>query len=343
MKASRQSSPQRFAEGRRDRTRRDKKIESLRVSSLCGPLRTSAVNSPGLRATPALRSTSETGLGITRRDVLKWSAMLAGTLAMGSSLRAADEKPLKLLFYTKSSAFEHSIIAQKDGKLGYAQQILTDLAKPKGFDIICSKDGGLFTAEKLAEFDGFIFCTQGDLSVPGLDKQPPMSAEGKQALLDAIEAGKGFVGLHCASDTFHSKKGPDGKDILDPFIKMIGGEFITHGNQQDSTIHIADPKFPGVPDKDFTLKEEWYSLKNFAPDLHVIYMQQTQGMQGKMYERAPYPSTWAKMHGKGKVFYTSLAHREETWKNPIFTDLLMGGISWAMGKTAAEIPANFEK
>jgi type 1 glutamine amidotransferase len=268
--------------------------------------------------------------------------MFGGMLALGSSLRAADEKALKLLFYTKSSSFEHSVIAQKGDKLGYAQQILTDLAKPKGFEIVCSKDGGLFTAEKLAEFDGFLFYTQGDLGIAGVDKQSPISAEGKQALLDAIEAGKGFVGMHCASDTFHSKKGPDGQDILDPYIKMIGGEFITHGSQQDSTIHIADPKFPGVPDKDFTLKEEWYSLKNFAPDLHVIFMQQTDGMKGDMYQRPAYPSTWARMHGKGKVFYTSMAHREETWKNPIFTDLLMSGISWAMGKTTAKIPANLD-
>jgi type 1 glutamine amidotransferase len=279
---------------------------------------------------------------LNRREMLKWSAMLAGTLAVGSSLRAADDKPLKLLFFTKSSSYEHSVIAQKRDKLGYAQQILSDLAKPKGFDIVCSKDGGLFTADKLAEFDGFIFFTQGDLSVPGLDKQPPITADGKQALLDAIEAGKGFVGMHCASDTFHSKKGPDGKDILDPYIKMIGGEFITHGAQQNSTLHIVDPKFPGAPDKDFTAKEEWYSLKNFAPDLHVIAMQQTDGMKGDMYKRAPYPSTWARMHGKGKVFYTSLAHREETWKNPVFTDLLLGGINWAMGKATAEIPVNLD-
>ena len=279
---------------------------------------------------------------LNRRDMLKWSAMLAGTLAVGSSLRAADDKPQKLLFYTKSSSYEHSVIAQKGDTLGYAQQILTDLAKPKGYEIICSKDGGLFTAEKLAEFDGFIFFTQGDLSVAGLDKQPPISADGKQALLDAIEAGKAFVGMHCASDTFHSKKGPEGKDLIDPYIKMIGGEFITHGAQQESSCKVIDAKFPGAPEKDFGFKEEWYSLKNFAPDLHVILMQQTQGMQGDMYKRTPYPSTWAKMHGKGKVFYTNMGHREDVWKNPVFTDLLWGGISWATGKATAEIPANVE-
>jgi type 1 glutamine amidotransferase len=281
---------------------------------------------------------------MNRREMLKWSAMFAGSMYLGSRAHAADdEKPKKILFFTKSSGYQHSVIDRKGKELAYAEQILIDLGKPKGFEVTASKDGGLFTPEKLAEFDAYVFYTTGDLTQTGTDKQPGMPEGGKQALLDAVAGGKGFVGMHCASDTFHSKKGPDGKDLVDPYIKMLGGEFITHGNQQESTSHVVDPKFPGAPDKDFRIKEEWYSLKNFDPDLHVILLQETNGMTGDMYKRPPYPSTWAKMHGKGKVFYTSLAHREETWKNPIFTDLLLGAISWAAGKSAAEIPANLEK
>jgi type 1 glutamine amidotransferase len=273
--------------------------------------------------------------------MLKWSAMFAGAMCLNSSLHAADEKPLKLLFFTKSSSYEHSVIARRMGRpLGYAEQILIDLAKPKGFDITASKDGGLFTADKLADFDGFIFFTQGDLLVSGLDKQPPMTAEGKQALLDAIAGGKGFVGIHSASDTFRDSEKDNGK--IDPYIAMLGAEFVVHGAQQDSTSHVIDTQFPGAPAKDFTLKEEWYTMKNFAPHLHVILQQQTDGMHGDMYKCKPYPATWAKMHGKGKVFYTSMGHREDVWKNPIFTDLLLGGISWATGKSNAEIPMNME-
>lgn len=265
---------------------------------------------------------------ITRRDWLKWSAMLAGSLCVGG----ADERAPKILFFTKSSGYQHSIISRKNNELAYAEKILVDLGKTNGFDIIPSKDGSLFTREKLAEYDAFIFCTTGDLTQSGTDEQPPMPANGKQALLDAIQNGKGFVGLHCASDTFHSQG-----ETIDPYIKMLGGEFANHGAQQDSTTRIIDPKFPGSPQKDFTLKEEWYALKNFT-DLHVILMQETTGMQGEMYQRPPYPSTWARMHGKGKVFYTSLAHREDTWKNPLFTDLLMGGIGWVTGRIAVKIP-----
>lgn len=260
---------------------------------------------------------------MNRRQMLKWSALVAGAMVLPMPVFAADAKPMKILFFTKSSGFQHSVIDRKGKDLAYAEQILIDLGKDKGFEVTASKNGTLFTPEKLAEFDAYVFYTTGDLTTAGTDKQPPMTPEGKQALLDAISNGKGFVGLHCASDTFHSHGGK-----IDPYIAMLGGEFSKHGAQQESTAKVMDTTFPGAPAKDLTLKEEWYALINFAPDIRVILQQQTAGMTGDMYKRDPYPSTWTRNHGKGKVFYSSLAHREDTWKNPLFTDLLLGGLGW---------------
>ena len=62
-----------------------------------------------------------------------------------------------------------------------------------------------------------------------------MPPEGKTAFLKAIAEGKGFVGCHCASDTFHTPGKRDEnqeRDKLDPYIAMLGGEFIVHGAQQ---------------------------------------------------------------------------------------------------------------
>jgi hypothetical protein len=56
------------------------------------------------------------------------------------------------------------------------------------------RDGSLFTAEYLAQFDGFMFYTSGELTAVGRDGNPPMTPAGKAAFLDAIHKGKGFVG-----------------------------------------------------------------------------------------------------------------------------------------------------
>ena len=53
---------------------------------------------------------------------------------------------------------------------------------------------------------------------------------------------------------------------------------------------------------DFELHEEWYSLKNFAPDLHVILAQDTKGMKNFDYDRPNYPATWAASTRKAASF-----------------------------------------
>jgi type 1 glutamine amidotransferase len=46
------------------------------------------------------------------------------------------------------------------------------------------------------------------------------------------------------------------------------------------------------------------------------------------------------MHGKGRVFYTSMGHREDVWTNPLYQTLLMGGLNWALGRVDADITPN---
>jgi type 1 glutamine amidotransferase len=183
-----------------------------------------------------------------------------------------------------------------------------------------------------------------------------MTEAGKQRLLDTIKGGMGYVGSHAASDTFHTK--PDTEDLAnryiahgeqsDPYLKMVGGEFILHGRDprvQTTNVIINDPKFPGLEGvtSPVSFKDEWYSLKDFQPDLHVILTLDTAGMKGEPYQRPPYPMTWARMHGKGRVFFTAIGDLPENWENPFFVNLLGGGIRWSIGDVKASIPPNLKE
>jgi type 1 glutamine amidotransferase len=123
---------------------------------------------------------------------------------------------------------------------------------------------------------------------------------------------------------------------------MLGGEFIMHGQQQVSHLVVADPRFPGIiavaPDN--KIFDEWYTLKDFSDDLHVLLVQDTTGMTGFLYARPNYPSTWVHMYGRGRVFYTSLGHRDDMWTSALFQSVLVGGINWAVGRTDADLTPN---
>src|SRR6185312_2666213 len=127
------------------------------------------------------------------------------------------------------------------------------------------------------------------------------------------------------------------------YIEMLGGEFIIHGAPQKATLKTIDPKFPGAAAlNDAKFPEEWYSLKNFQKDLHVILAQDCTGMTGPMYQRPPYPETWARMHGNGRVFYTSMGHREDVWKREDFLGLVKGALDWTSRKLDVDITPNIE-
>jgi type 1 glutamine amidotransferase len=284
-----------------------------------------------------------------RRNFLQAAAATAWAAAAwpaSSAFAAAPSR--KVLFFTKSAGFQHSAITRKEGDdLGFAEKTLLELGKQHGYDVTATKDGSVFDGD-LGQYDAFFFYTTGDLTQAGTDKNPPMSKAGKQKLIDAVAGGKGFLASHCGSDTFHSpgeRREEQRPEQYDPYIAMLGGEFISHGPQQKCRQVVKSPTFPGLTGvgESFEMHEEWYSLKNFAADLHVILLNDTQGMTGEDYERPPFPSTWARNHQDGRVFYTSMGHREDVWTNPAFQQILLGGLAWATGNVDFKLTLNLEE
>ena len=43
---------------------------------------------------------------------------------------------------------------------------------------------------------------------------------------------------------------------------------------------------------------------------------------------------------RGRVFYTSMGHREDVWTNPTFQQIALGGIAWALGNVEADVTPN---
>jgi len=286
---------------------------------------------------------------LSRRELLLAGAGAAwlGSGVLSRASAASAKAPKKILYFTKSAGFQHSVVARNGDALAHSEKILSEIGKEHGFEVVASKDGRLFEPDKIGEWDGFVFCTTGDLTTPGTDKAPPLSADGEKALYDAIRGGKGFIGMHCAADTF-GHHGARNKGAEDPYIQMIGGEFVSHGPQQVATMEVVDAKFPGLADgfgkaSSFKINDEWYALKNMPEDLHVILVQKTEGMQGKEYQRPDYPATWARKYGDGRVFYTSMGHREDVWTNPNYQSLLLGALAWSTGLADADLTPNLKE
>jgi len=204
----------------------------------------------------------------------------------------------------------------------------------------------------LKQYDAVIFnSTTADLPIPDVD-----------AFLGWIKSGKGFLGIHAATDTFRGHK------PIHAYTEMIGAEFKTHGRQVEVEVINQDPKHPSCKHYPATFKvfDEIYQLNGFERStVHGLLT-----LDKHPNEKTPgdYPIAWCKLYGgtkavvpehgaelliqkawenkAGRVFYTSLGHREDVWdpnwegkdgrKNPpdtarAFQHHLLGGIKWVLG------------
>jgi len=279
-----------------------------------------------------------------RRREFLWTAGAAAAWAAFAGRRSlAEAKRKRILYFTRSVGFEHSPVKRQGSELSYSEKLLTEWGRDAGFDVDCTKDGSVFDGD-LGKYDAIASYSCGDLTKPDGYNNPPVSPAGRQRLLDAIAAGMPFVGLHSAI-YFPMVRPADQAGQKDPYVAMIGAEFVAHGRQQEAAVRVTSPKFPGAQAMGESSKflEEWYAMKTFAEDLHVILVQETKGMVDACYQRPPFPATWAKMHGKGRVFYSSFGHREDIFADPKVKSLLLGGIAWALGNVDADIQPNIRQ
>ncbi|NLN92476.1 MAG: ThuA domain-containing protein [Candidatus Hydrogenedens sp.] len=261
-----------------------------------------------------------------------------------ASIQADEFDAPRILLFTKSAEFEHSVI--KTGwlrKSSHVERILTPLIEEMGAQLESTKDGQCINENKLAETDVVIFYTSGDLTTAGNDGHPPMSQEGLDALLTWIRGGGGFIGFHSATDSFKSGGGP-----VTPYIEMLGGEFKTHGAQFKGTVRKVSPEHPAIaslPDR-WTLQDEWYLFTHLnEAHMHVLALLEIgeERERQDIYNIPDYPIIWCRAYGEGRVLYNGLGHREDVWEHPTFKKLLREHIFWAQGRGESHAEANYQE
>jgi uncharacterized protein len=185
-----------------------------------------------------------------------------------------------------------------------------------------------YNAKNLNNFDAVLFFTGGDLE---------MDAQQKADFLSFVhDDGKGFIGIHSAAITFVN---------WPEYGEMIGGYYDEHPwGTFDAPIIVEDPAFPGMQQwpKAFVLHDEIYQMRSYSRDKLRVLMRLDASkvdLANKNVHRTDrdFAVTWARMYGKGRVFYTTLGHVEENWDKPEFQKMITEAIKWATGMVDADV------
>jgi len=180
----------------------------------------------------------------------------------------------------------------------------------------------------LNDFDAIFFYGIGELELT--DRQ-------KADLLSFVkEDGKGFIGAHTAVTAFITW--PEYGD-------MIGGYFDDHPWMIfDAPVIVEDPNFPAMKafPKMFTVRDEIYQIRNFSRDRVRVLARLDAAkldLTNKRVHRTDkdFAVAWARAYGKGRVFYSTLGHTEESWDNPAIQTMYLEAVKWGMGMTNADV------
>lgn len=239
-------------------------------------------------------------------------AALAAAVLLAPHLVAQGNAVPKVLYLTQSVGYKHEV-------LPLSEQILADLGRQsKTFEVTVSHDASTINARTLAPYSAVVFYTTGEL---------PMDESQRADLMAFVKGGKGFVGVHSATDTFY--KWPE-------YGEMIGGYFDEHPWNTTVTMKVEARDTPMTRHlgETWTIADEIYQFKNYSrADKHVLLSLVTSSvdMKAKGVKRTDgdFANAWHRDWGKGRVFYTALGHRPEVWQDKSFQQHLVGGIRWA--------------
>ncbi len=181
-------------------------------------------------------------------------------------------------------------------------------------------------AKNLNYFDLIVFAsTSGELDMDESQKQDMMSF--------IKDDGKGFVGIHAALDTNHN---------WPEFGEMLGGWFDEHPWMTfEAPIVVEDPNFPAMRHfpAAFVKYDEIYQPKSWSRDkVNVLLSLDSSKLDytnNPKIHRADhdFAVAWSKMYGKGRVFYSTLGHTEESWEDPDVRKMYFEAIKWALRMT----------
>jgi hypothetical protein len=220
----------------------------------------------------------------------------------------------KILYLTQSAGFKHDV-------LPLSSQILQDLGRRAGaFAVTATDDSSLVTRDTLAQYDAVVFFTTGEL---------PMRDDQKAALLEFVRSGKGFVGIHSATDTFYN---------WPEYGALVGAYFDGHPWHQTVTLRVEDRAHPATSalPASFALNDEIYQFRNWSrANVHVLVSLDAASVDvtapGVNRADRDFALAWTRGEGRGRMFYTALGHEPAVWQDSRFQQHLLGGIRWAMG------------
>jgi len=198
---------------------------------------------------------------------------------------------------------------------------VSELITQKKWDVFATENAATFDPKQLKKFDIIVLNSiSGDVFLP----------EQREAFKNWIEAGGGVVALHGSGGDHHY----DWQWYVDV---LLGAQFIGHTYSpqfQPGVIHIVDNTHPAMRNlpNEWQRTEEWYAFDRVPTGFHTHILAT---LDENSYHPIPqqvmgtHPLIWTRCIGNGRVFFSALGHKAETYSEPLHLKMIAGALDWA--------------
>jgi len=224
----------------------------------------------------------------------------------------------RLLMFEKINGFKDTPSVEA------ANAAIRAMAQRKGWALAITDKGGAFNPRTLGQFDAVIWNNiSGDV----------LTLSQRKAFVRWLQAGGAFVAMHgsAGDPVYFWDWYPD---------HLLGARFAGHPmnpQYQEARIAVnaAHPLAKGLP-AEWRMTDEWYSFRTNprAVGAQVVLTldestYKPDGMGQNLRMGDDHPLAWTNCIGKGRMFYSAIGHRPETYVEPNHVTLLESAITWA--------------
>ncbi len=221
-----------------------------------------------------------------------------------------------VLIFSKTNGF------RDDEQIKAANITLSERVKRGGRDVYVTENAAVFNPAQLAKFDVIALNSiSGNVFLP----------EQRAAFKQWLERGGGVVALHGS--------GGDHEYDWDWYVKvMLGAQFIGHTSKpnqfQPAIIRVVNrdnPAMTGLPSQ-WQRTDEWYAFDRIPTGYHTHILAV---LDENSYHPAPeqvmglHPIIWTRCIGRGRVFFSALGHKAETYSEAAHLKMIDGALDWA--------------
>lgn len=245
------------------------------------------------------------------------TALLITALTPTLPTRAADKhysgKPLRLLLVTGGCCHNYAFQSQamRDGVTTRVDSEWTIV-----------HEGGTGTRGQIPLYDNPDWARPFDVVIHNECFADTRDPEYIRKIVAAHRAGTPAVVVHCAMHTYRAA-------TIDDWREFLGVTSVHHEHQSRYPVRLLAPDHPalrGFPTNWTTPMDELYVVRKLWPGATALAVSPSEKTGESQ------PVVWVNDYHGTRVFGTTYGHSDDTFRDPIFIDLLARGVAWSAGK-----------